>query len=186
MTLTFWKSQLKSQLRLVSLLLFASLVVPPISGQSDKTVQDVSFCMLSKRPADYVGQRIRIQGVFRFALEEEVLEQATCCPDKKLNRIRVSIDGNPMYPDAHSQGLIRELFRESSGVSLVVFVGTFVGTTLKVEKVERIDRLARPHDIDHDPAWVPRKCPQNAESTEQIVTPALNHEPGRLDPPKQQ
>jgi hypothetical protein len=184
MTITFFRALLKTRFWYLGVLLSVIMPAPSASGQSDEKVQDVSFCMLSNRPTDFARQRIRIRGVFRFALEEEVLEQPECCLGGKVKKIRVSIDGNPVYPNAHSQQLTRELFKRASGVSLVVFVGTFQGGVLKVDKVEKIERLARPRDIDHDPVWVPRDCPQNGQSTEQIITPALNHESGHVDPSK--
>lgn len=178
--------RLNSWLRLLGFLLLAVASAYSAGAQQDQAAQNVSFCLLSKTPADFAGQRIRIRGVFRFALEEEVLEQPECCLGKKLKNIRISINGNPMYPDKQSQRLTHELFKRSSGVALVVFVGTFDGRLLKVDRVERVERLVRPIDIDHDPAWVPNNCPRDGESANETISTTLNYESGHIDPPKPQ
>jgi hypothetical protein len=121
-------------------------------------VQDVSFCQLAKAPSEFEGKPIRIRGIYRYVLEGSNFEQPECCPGQPLERFHVVINGNPMYPDAHSERLARKLTANMSGIALVVFVGTFHGNVLEVDRVVGIERLSHPKDRDHDPLWVPRHC----------------------------
>ena len=127
----------------------------------EKPVQDVSLCQLSKAPSEFAGKTIRIRGVYRYALEMSEFEPAQCCPEKMRDRFRVSINGNPMYPDAHSQRLVRKLTSQMNATALVVFVGTLNGHVLNVERVERIEKLSHPKDRDHEPSWASQNCEQS-------------------------
>jgi hypothetical protein len=126
--------------------------------QPNSPVQDVSFCQLAKNPSESAGKLIRIRGIYRYVLEERDFEQPECCPEGALQHFRVVINGNPIYPDAHSERLARKLTAKMSGIALAVFVGTLHGDALEVDSVERIERLSHPKDRDHDPPWVPRHC----------------------------
>ena len=142
----------------------AAPVDPPNSP-----IHDVSFCQLAKAPSEFAGKLIRIRGIYRYVLEESDFEQPECCPEQVLERFRVVINENPMYPDAHSERLARKLTARMSGIALVVFVGALHGDVLGVDRVERIERLSHPKDSDHDPLWVPRHCELRFSRFEQII-----------------
>ena len=125
---------------------------------SGTLVQEVTFCQLAKNPAEFAGTPIRIRGIYRYALEENEFEPAECCPQQMRERFHARIDGNPMYPDAHSKRLARKLAKNMSATALVVFVGTLNGHLMEVEKVERIEKLSHPTDREHVPSWVPQNC----------------------------
>jgi hypothetical protein len=153
----------KSRIRIATMLFGLCPLAIACQGSVDAQpaslpITDVTFCRLAKNPLEYAGKQIRIRGILRYALEMVLLEQPECCPEKKLEYLEVPISGNPTYPDRNSERLIRKLTRRPAGVALVVLVGSLNGRLLKVERVERIEKLARPIDKARDPSWVPRNC----------------------------
>ena len=142
------------------LILIAGVMTPPAGGQSNAATREVTYCQVAKDPSAYRGMRIRIRGIYRFAtgVEFSILQQPECCPDSKLKEVPVTIDGNPEYPDRHSDRLVKKLSKKSSGIALVEFVGDFDGRNLYVYKVERIEHLSPLPDRGPDPSWAPRNC----------------------------
>jgi len=167
---------MKVQAPLLGLLLAFSALVSPASGQAGGPYQTVTFCQLAANPSAYGGKRIKVRGIYRFVLEMNDLEQPECCPGKNLEKIAVIINGNPMFPDPNSQRLARKLWSSPDGVALTIFDGTLNGRVLEVERIERVDHLARPRDREHDPSWVPRGCASTGNSTAPVKpTASLEH-----------
>ncbi len=146
--------------------LYLVMAVGPLSGaaqsQANQSIQDVNFCQLVKDPSAYAGIQIRLRAIYRFALEESDLEQPECCLDKILMKMRVAgPSGNPEYPDKFTKKtdrLAKRLSKGMSGVALVDLVGKLDRGVFKVDRIERIVRLSRPSDLDHEPSWAPRNC----------------------------
>ena len=128
--------------------------------QSSTLVRDVSFCQLAKDPAGFQGKNIRVRGIYRYVLEMSKFSPAECCPGKGSD-LKVIVDGNPMYPDSHSQRLARKLTAQMSATALVVFVGTMNGHVLEVDRVEKIEQLFHPKDRNHEPTWAAVDCGPN-------------------------
>jgi hypothetical protein len=154
-------------LSMKTLMLLSALVLPAtgyeqsatgLIGRPGTSVQDVSFCQLTKSPAQFAGRTIRVRGIYWYALEMNGFEPAECCPEKIGDHLHAIIDGNPMYPDAHSERLAWKLTAKMSATALVVFVGTLTGSVLEVERVESIEKLSHPKDRDHEPLWARQNC----------------------------
>jgi hypothetical protein len=144
----------------------AMLTICSMAQIADKPTgspQDVSYCELAKDPAAFIGKRIRIRVIYRYAFEIERLEPPVCCPDNGP-KIWVNIEPN-------LEGRSRKLFRKlnkGQGVALVVFIGKFEGGEvygtfadrfqLSVEEIERVEHTSRSSRRQDDPEWVPRNC----------------------------
>jgi hypothetical protein len=155
---------MKSIALMVALLLLSAARAQSAAGlveQPDTPIQEVNFCQLAKTPAAFAGKSIRVRGIYRYVLEENDFGPSECCPEEMPGHFHAIINGNPMYPNAHSERLARKLAAQMSATALVVFVGTLSendGRVLNVDRVERIERLSHPKDRHHEPAWVPQNC----------------------------
>ncbi len=146
----------------------------------ETTSQDVTYCQLVKNPSAFAGKRIRVRAIFRYFTEIQRLESPMCCPEpgpKISVEFEISLEG-------HSLKLFRR-FPEGGGLVLATFVGTFKGGgtygyfsdryELAVDQIEKLERKARPHRKQDEPAWVPKNCnPSGAALPQQNPSTALH------------
>lgn len=133
------------------------------SVQSDAPPQDATYCQLAKDPSLFIGKRIRIRAIYRYASEIQRLESPACCSEGDI-KIWVEIE---LGLKGHSDKLFRKLDK-GSGVALVVFVGRFDGGKsygtfgdrfqLTVDGIEEVAQTSRSARRQDDPAWVPKNC----------------------------
>jgi hypothetical protein len=135
--------------------------------QAEKAME-VSYCQLAKMPESFVGKRIKVRAIYRYAFEINQLETAECC----LEEIEIWVEISP-----HLQTPSAKLFRKlpkGTGLALVVFVGRFDEGTygtfgdrfqLAVDQIEKVERTSRSSRRQDDPGWVPRNCKDKHGST---------------------
>jgi hypothetical protein len=96
----------------------------PLFSQAKVTAKAVTFCQFASNLPEYVGKLIRIAGVYRFGIENQVLEQPECCPGKKLQFIRFVLTDVLMSSAAHSMRLVNKMKKKHVGIVLIMFRGT--------------------------------------------------------------
>jgi len=152
----------------------------------DSPPQDATYCQLAKDPSLFIGKRLRIRAIYRYAFEIQRLESPVCCSEGEI-KIWVEIKAGL---ESHSGKLFRKLDK-GAGLALVVFVGTLNGgnsygtfgdrfqlTVDEIEKVERTSRSARRQD---DPAWVPKNCEKSNASPAKQNSSTISHEALHVD-----
>jgi len=152
-------------MRLLTLAVSILAVTPwmvQISNHRPQTTREVNYCELVKNPSAFSGKRIRIRGIYRYALEVQRLEAPLCCSGNST-KIWVEIDADL---EGNSAKMFRK-FPKDEGLVLATFTGMFetggsYGTfadrnNLKVDQIDRVEQTKRSSRKQDDPTWVP-KC----------------------------
>ncbi len=158
------KSSVKEEpMRASLLILFLVMALIPLDGRAQtpaiQSIQDVTFCQLAKSPSTYAGIELRVRVIYRFVWEESDIEQAECCPGNISKDLRAIIsNGIPDKFTKKTNQLVKRLGRRSSGVALMDVVGRMDRGLFRIDRIEHIEHLSRPPDLNNDPSWVPHAC----------------------------
>jgi len=129
------------------------------ASQSHDAAQQVTYCQLIANPGQYVGKRVRVRAIFRYAFELQRLEPETCCSGKGPGIwVKMLLDS-----DSPSEKRFRRL-PKGEGIALLTVIGKFEKEngmfgeqfTLHVDELGKIERTSHSADLKTRPFWASR------------------------------
>jgi len=132
---------------------------------------DVNYCQILNGPSAFVGQHIRVRGIYDHGFELQIFKSPICCL-RSEPKIGIHFNNEMGHP---SERLLHKLDKHP-GIAIVVFVGTLEKVSnvsselpsgdrlqLNVEKIEKLEKFTGPGKRTPPPKWVPTNCETSAD-----------------------